>query len=74
MTSVSPEHTVKRQSQQQSPVIDEKPYKKYDRVKAFDVNGQSVKGTVKWIGKNKKALSDRAYIVGIHTVSVRLDK
>ena len=67
MTSASPEHSVKHQPQQQSSVISGKPYKKYDRVETFDVNGKSVKGTVKWIGKNKEALP----IVGIHTVSVR---
>ena len=66
ITIASPEHSVKHHPQQQSSEIDDKPYRKYDRVEAFDVNGKSVKGAVKWIGKNEP---NGVYIVGIHTVS-----
>ena len=37
MTSTSQEHSVKHHPEQQSSVIDDKPYKKYDRVEAYDV-------------------------------------
>ena len=61
---------IKHQPKQQLSVADDKPFKINDRVEAFDVKGVSEKGTVKWIGKNKEALSSGVYIVGIHTVSV----
>lgn len=49
---------------------DDKPLKKCDRVEAYDIDGKSVNGTVKWIGRHKEALPNGAYIVGIHTVSI----
>ena len=39
-----------------------------DRVLVYDVKQNSVKATVKWIGKNEKALP-RVVIVGVYTVS-----
>ena len=60
----------KHQAKQQSSVADDRPFKFNDRVEVFDAKGVSEKGTVKWIGKNKEALSSGVYIVGIHTVSI----
>ena len=57
------------QKSRQSPKTDDKPFKKNDRVMAFDVNNSPEIGTVKWIGRNKEALPSGAYIVGIFLVS-----
>ena len=58
-----------QQQSRQSPVTDDKPFKKNDRVEAFDVKSSPEIGTVKWIGRNIQALPSGAYIVAIHLVS-----
>ena len=62
-------HVVRHQQSQHSPVADDKPFEKNDRVDAFDCNCVPERGTIKWIGRNKEALPSGAYIVGIHLVS-----
>ena len=44
------------------------PFKKGDKVTTFDVKGKPVRGTVAWIGKNKEAMPNGSYIIGVYTV------
>ena len=50
----------------------ELPLIKGDIVVTFDCQGITVKGKVQWVGKNKSAVPDGTYIVGIYTVSTCL--
>ena len=65
-TSAEPKAITRQPS---SSVDNDKPFNIGDKVLAFDVKQNPVKATVKWVGKNEKAIPG-VFIVGMYTVSV----